>query len=380
MPSKAAPAGGMRLLEVTESFATGTMEVVRLIAEHVAREGHHVTIAYGIRPETPGELRERIDSDIEVVELPWEGRTLSAQLRAARALRRLCRERKPDVIHLHSSFAGVVGSLAIAGMAPTVYTPHGYAFMGNPSRWRAAAYRLAERLVARRVSMIGTVSESEARFARELGARAVEVVPNGIPELDDPPRQRRASNGALGAVAMGRIVPDRQPRATARLLTAVADLAEVAWIGSAPDERAERAVQAMGIPVTGWLDRAEALGRLSQATVLLNWSSKEGHPLSVLEAMALDVVVIGSDIEPNRELLGPEQVCASEDQASDLLREVLTNRDRREALLEAQRVRSRPFAATRMVDDWLRVYARLAATRAGATPRVRPVGVDRLTA
>src|SRR5688572_1796556 len=124
----------MRVLEVTESFATGTMEVVRLISEHAAREGHDVTIAYGVRPETPDELRERIDPAVDVVELPWEGRTLSAQVRAVRALRRLCRERSPDVIHLHSSFAGLVGALAVAHMAPTVYTPHGYAFMGMRSR------------------------------------------------------------------------------------------------------------------------------------------------------------------------------------------------------------------------------------------------------
>lgn len=362
----------MRVLEVTESFATGTMEVVRLISAHVAAEGHEVTIAYGVRPETPADLRQRIDPAVEVVELPWEGRTLSAQLRAVRALRRLCRERMPDVIHLHSSFAGVVGSLAVARMAPTVYTPHGYAFMGTRSRFRAAAYRLAEAFVARRVDLIGAVSESEARLARELGARDVEVVPNGIPELDDRPRRRSPSGGRPTVVAMGRIVPDRQPAASSRLLAGVADIAAVEWIGSAPQERAERTVRDMGIARTGWLDRAEALDRLSRATVLLNWSSKDSHPLSVLEAMAMDVLVIGSDIEPNRELLGPDQVCASEEQAAALLRQVLTDGDRREELLAGQRGRSRPFAATRMVNDWLRLYERLA-ERVGAASPTRPV-------
>ena len=133
----------------------------------------------------------------------------------------------------------MVGALAVARMAPTVYTPHGYSFMGMQSPTRAAAYRFAERVVARRVAMVGAVSESEARFARELGARDVEVVPNGIPELDRPPLRRRPSEGRPEVVAMGRIVPDRQPAATTRLMAAVADIADVAWIGSAPDERAE---------------------------------------------------------------------------------------------------------------------------------------------
>ena len=120
----------MRVLEVTESFATGTMEVVRLIAEHAAREGHDVTIAYGVRPETPDELRSGIDPAVEVVELPWEGRTVSAQVRAARALRRLCRRAQARRDPLAFFVRGRGGRACVAGMAPTVYTPHAYSFLG----------------------------------------------------------------------------------------------------------------------------------------------------------------------------------------------------------------------------------------------------------
>jgi glycosyltransferase involved in cell wall biosynthesis len=371
----------MRVLEVTESFATGTMEVVRLVAERVAREGHPVAIAYGVRPETPVELRGRIDSDVEVVELPWAGRTLSAQLRAARALRRLCHEWEPDVIHLHSSFAGVVGALAIVRLAPTVYTPHAYSFLAARSRLRRLLYRAAERFVARRVSLVGAVSESEGRLAREIGARAVEVVPNGIPELDQPPTRTYAPDEPSTVVTMGRIVPQRQPMATARILASVADIATVGWIGGpGPDVRLEHEVRALGVPVTGWLDRDAAVDRLSRATVLLNWSGWEGHPLGVLEAMASDVLVIASDIEANRELLGPEQVCAGEGQAARLIRDVLHDRGRLAELLDAQSRRAGRFGASRMGRDWLRVYERLAAPEANpAATRAQPAGAGRLT-
>jgi glycosyltransferase involved in cell wall biosynthesis len=354
----------VRVLEVTESFATGTMEVVRLISEHVAAEGHEVTIAYGVRPETPEDLRQRIDPSVEVVELPWEGRSVSAQVRAARALRRLCRERRPDVIHLHSSFAGGVGAAALAGMAPTVYTPHAYSFLGAESAARRMLYRTAETFVAHRVSMVGAVSESEARLARELGARSVEVIPNGVPELDDPASAGQPVNGRLAVVAMGRIVPQRLPAETARILASVADIAAIAWIGGAgPDEGLAREVQSLGVPVTGWLDRDEAVRRLSEATVLLNWSAWDSHPLGVLEAMASEVLVIGSGIDANRDIVGPQQVCANADEARTVLREVLTDRALREEMLAAQGARRRRFAARRMVADWLRVYERLAAER-----------------
>jgi glycosyltransferase involved in cell wall biosynthesis len=351
----------VRVFEVTESFATGTMEVVRLISEHVAAEGHEVKIAYGVRPETPKDLRQRIDPAVEVIELPWEGRSISAQVRAARALRRLCRDGAPDVIHLHSSFAGGVGAVALAGMAPTVYTPHAYSFLGAGSGARRRVYRLAEAFVARRVRMVGAVSESEARLARELGARSVEVIPNGVPELDHPAPARQAANGPPTVVAIGRIVPQRLPAETARILASVADIASVAWIGGAgPDEALATRVQSLGVPVTGWLDRDEAVRRLAEATVLLNWSAWDSHPLGVLEAMASNVLVIGSGIDANRDLVGPEQVCTNADEAETVLRDVLTDRDLREEMLAAQSARGRRFAASRMVADWLRVYERLA--------------------
>jgi glycosyltransferase involved in cell wall biosynthesis len=371
----------MRVLEVTESFATGTMEVVRLIAEQAARDGHAVAIAYGVRPETPADLGQRIGAEVEQVELPWAGRTLLAQLRAARALRRLCRDWKPDVVHLHSSFAGAVGSLAIPRGIPTVYTPHAYSFLTTRSRLSRVLYRSAERFIARRTSMVGAVSKSEARLARDVGATSVEVIPNGIPELDQPPTATRSPSEPPAVVTVGRIVRQRQPAATARIMASVADIAAVEWIGGpGPDESLAGDVRALGIPVTGWLDRDVAVRRLSQATVLLNWSAWDSHPLGVLEAMAFDVLVIGSDIEANRDLLGAEQVRASEDQAAELLREVLTDRDRREELLETQRARSRPFAASQMARDWLRIYDRLTAFQVAAKPRARRAGVDRLTA
>jgi glycosyltransferase involved in cell wall biosynthesis len=354
----------MRILQVTESFATGTMEVVRLVSEGAARQGHRVAIAYGERPETPEDLRNTVADSVELMALPWNGRTVGAQARAARELRRLCRAWEPDVIHLHSSFAGFIGATSIASFAPTVYTPHSYSFLGAQSPLRRTAYRFAEGVIARRVQMIGAVSEHEAGLARSLGARAVEVVPNGIPELDqalEPSRSASTAPSQPSVVTAGRIVPQRRPLATARILHGLADVAEVCWIGGpGPDPRLEQGVRKLGVPVTGWLDREEAVRRLSEATVLLNWSEWDSHPLSVLEAMAFDVPVIGSDIEANRELLGDAQVAATEEDAKRLVRAAIVDEGCRRAILDRQRRRRERFAATRMVDDWMRIYGALA--------------------
>ena len=73
--------------------------------------------------------------------------------------------------------------------------------------------------------------------------------------------------------------------------------------------RRARRAPAAGIPLSDWLPRGELLDRIGSAGAYLHWTAWDGLPLSILEAMALDVVVVASDIPPNREILGPDAVC-----------------------------------------------------------------------
>jgi glycosyltransferase involved in cell wall biosynthesis len=364
---------GLRVLQVIEAYGGGALEVVTTISERLAEQGHAVGIAYGVRPETPADVRARVAEAVEVFPLPWTARTARAQLSAARSLRRLVADWRPDLVHLHSSFAGVVGSFALRGRVPLVYTPHAYSFTSAAHRrGRRAAYRALERLVARRTQVVAAVSESEARLAREVvGATSVACIPNGIPELDEGGRPPPAAAAAgPSVVAMGRIVPQRRPAECARILAELDGTAEVAWVGGGgpdgPDGRGARALQEAGVEITGWVDREAAMARLGAATAYLHWTAWDGQPLSVLEAMARDVVVVASDIDANRELVGDEQVCGSEAEAVALLQAVVTDPGRRRRMLDSQRARRGAYGAQRMVDEWAELYAAVARGRSAS--------------
>jgi glycosyltransferase involved in cell wall biosynthesis len=348
-------------MHISEALGGGIFEVVSNLSAGLVDQGHEVAIAYGVRAETPANLRDSVDPRIELIPTPWTSRTLRASMHASRALRPIVKAWSPDVIHLHSSFAGVTGAATLRGLAPTVYTPHGYSFTMRASPLRRGLFRALERQVARRVTVLGAVSEDEARLAEEvIGAPHVRVVLNGIPELDQDRIPGAAPEQAPGVVAMGRVASQRQPHKVAEILGDVRELAPVAWLGGATaDSLGLDPLARAGIPVSGWLARKEALERLACATVYLHWTAWDGMPLSILEAMAHDVVVIASDIPPNRSILGPQQVFSSTADAISAIRRVLLDESYRQALLHEQQTRRARYGSTAMTLRWQDVYVAL---------------------
>lgn len=363
----------MRILHVSEAAGGGVLEMLRTLAAGQVAQGHDVAVAWGQRPETPADLAARLPAGVTSIELPWGRRTVAAQLRAARALRRSARAFAPDVVHLHSSFAGTVGAVVLAGRWPTIYSPHAFSFgRAHETPWRRRAYRAAERFVARRSRVVGAVSLAEGDEARALGARRVTAVPNGIPELDagrlPMPRERPRAR----VIGLGRITAQRRPEEVAWILSRVPPAADVVWVGGAPAGE-DAPLRAAGVTVTGWLSHDRALDALAEATVYLHWSAWDGQPLAILEAFARDVVVVASDIPANRELVGPDQVAADPAAALRLIRDVVADGATRERLLAQQRARRERWSAGRMIAGWARVYESVCADAERARPRTHAV-------
>jgi glycosyltransferase involved in cell wall biosynthesis len=313
-------------------------------------------------------VRAVVDPRIALYETPWVDRSLGSQLRAVRYLKRLVADVQPDVVHLHSSFAGLGGVLGVGSKAPIAYTPQGYSFaQRDSSRLKRAVYIAAERFVARRVTLIGASSEDEGRLAREVArAKRVTVTPNGIHELDDPVGGDASPRDRPRVIALGRIAAQRQPPSTARILASVSDLADVVWVGDG-DAADAAVVRDAGVEVSGWVTREQALAELASADVYLHWSAWDGHPVTVLEALARDAVVVASDIGPNREIVGAGQVFASEDDAIAAIRAILTDPSRRRACLDIQHERRVQFSAERLTSRWLELYKELAEPAASAS-------------
>jgi glycosyltransferase involved in cell wall biosynthesis len=264
-----------------------------------------------------------------------------------------------------------------APRTPLVFTPHGFAFAGHfSSRLERGAYRAAERLLAPLASRTICVCEAEARLARSVGAGArVRVVHNGIdPPTEiapDPAIERLRAGGPLVGVLSGL----RPGKGLETMIEALALLradgsgAELVVAGEG-DERAalERLAATLGVADAVHLpghspDPYRFLAALD-AFVLPSWA--ESFPYSVLEAMAVGLPIVATDVGGIGE--------AIEDGASGLLvaprdagalataaRALLDDRAGAARLAEAARARrAELFSMAAMVGGTLEVYGELA--------------------
>lgn len=147
-----------------------TLLTCRGLHEHPDFECHLVT-GPALGPE--GELLTEADRlGLNVTLVPQMRRAIHPirDWATVRALRRIIRELKPQIVHTHSSKAGVLGRwAAYAERVPVImHTIHGLPFHPYESGWRNRLYIHFERVAARRSHKI--VSVADAMTAQAVAA------------------------------------------------------------------------------------------------------------------------------------------------------------------------------------------------------------------
>lgn len=217
----------------------------------------------------------------------------------------LCRRLRPDIVHLNSSKAGVLGRVAgaVARVPARVFTVHGWAFKAASGR-AASAYLWADRAVRPLTTMVVCVSETERQAglrARACSAGKTVVIRNAVDVDGMPVRapQTRTSR-PLEVVSVGRLA---EPKDFETLVTALAGLppgtARLTILGDGPlrgeiEDLLRRLGVADSVVLAG--EVADVRQRLAVADVFVLSSRSEGLPISVLEAMAAGLPVVASDV------------------------------------------------------------------------------------
>jgi glycosyltransferase involved in cell wall biosynthesis len=304
---------GLSVLHVAQPTVDGVANyLIELVADQVAR-GFVVAVA----SPADGPLAPRTRSAGAHHHVWVAGREPGLGLwREVRTLRRLVAALRPNIVHLHSSKAGLAGRLALRGRVPTVFQPHAWSFEAVEGLVRRAAV-LWERAGARWAQALLCVSEAERRRGEQHGIRGSWcVVPNGVdldvwPEASD--EDRLAARARLGlsdgplVACIGRLSRQKGQDVLVEAWSSVAPRvpdARLVLVGEGPAEASLRRAAGASVDFAGHRD--DVGDWLAAADVIAVPSRWEGMSLSMLEAMARGRSVVATDVAGAREAVGEE--------------------------------------------------------------------------
>ncbi len=353
------------------------------------RRGCDVTLACGTGLTEESPLRERAEAEgVKVVRLPSLVRPVRPlrDLAALWACTRLIRRGRFDIVHTHTSKAGILGRLAarLAGRPKVIHTPHGHVFYGYFGPLRSRLFVWAERLMARWTDAVVTLTDREAEEHLEAGVGRPGLfvtVFSGIPlpgrQGGLSPGEKRARRAALGLPAegvligsVGRLDPVKGHGALIRALARIRErhpAARLLLVGDGGERAAYEALAGeLGVRdrvfFLGWRQDVEELLETMDLFVLP--SLNEGMGRAIVEAMAAGLAVVASRMggvaevveEGATGLLVPAADPASLAEAMDRL---LSRPEEREAMGSEGRRRARRFSDEAMCDRLDALYRRL---------------------
>ncbi len=321
----------MRIVHViTRLIVGGAQENTLLSCEGQHAAGHEVTLITGPALGPEGSLLDRARGTgyrVEVLDSmrrsvhPWR------DWNACRQLTALLRAISPQVVHTHSSKAGILGRRAATAVKipVVIHTIHGLAF--TASRWRLinSIYKHQERRAARLSTRIVCVADAMRDQSLAAGIGRPEqylTVYSGMETAPflDPPVNRDESRRRLGIapddVVVGTIARLFDLKGHDDLLEAAPELCRqfaklrFLWVGDGSlRRRFESRIAEMGLGERFILTGLVPPGKIPELTgamdILVHPSRREGLARALPQGQLAGCPVITYDIDGNREGLRP---------------------------------------------------------------------------
>lgn len=245
----------------------------------------HESKKYSVKTHIISALRRDINPILDVISLLQ--------------LVRLLRSEKPDLIHLHSTKAGVIGRLAarICGV-PSILTVHGWSFSEGIPRSRRVLGLVTEMIASFIPSKIITVSEYDKQLSKKYrirGSASAVTIYNGVKYQD---KFASLSSEKVRAVMVARLSEQKDHVSLLKALNISKNI-HVDFIGGGPLE--EKLIEfSNDLKVK---DRVNFLGahdsiisKLIDYDIFILTSNYEGFPISIIEAMMSGLPTIASNV------------------------------------------------------------------------------------
>lgn len=297
-----------KVLHIVESFGSGVFSFLVDLVNETSKD-FDITIAYGVREETLQNFEQYFKGSVKFIEVKNFTRNINPikDLKALKEVKKIIKEEQPNIIHLHSSKAGIIGRIAMNGnKIKMFYNPHGFSFLKkDDSNLKRMIYKLIEKVAAminRKCTIVGC-SNGEYLEARKINKNSI-CINNGIDieKLNNDTKyftKKEIDYKSLKICTVGRIGYQKNPEMFNRIAKAFPEI-QFTWIG---EGSLRNKLTSSNITVTGWKTREEVLKELNNNDIFLLLSLWEGLPISLLEAMYLKKVCLVSNCIGNRDVI-----------------------------------------------------------------------------
>jgi len=390
-----AQASGIHICHIiTRLIVGGAQENTILTCRGLHERGRRVTLITGPEAGPEGQLLDEARATgYDVIVLPSLRRAVNplADRQAYTDLVEILRQIRPDIVHTHSSKAGIIGRFAArAARVPiVVHTIHGMSFNRTQSWMEQSLYRFLEQRAARITDCLVTVADAMIDQATEAGIAPREkfrTVYSGM-EVDwfSPDRYDRAAIRASWGfsdehVVVGAIARLFRNKGYEKLIPAMADAARrnpalrFVWVGDgAQRTEYEEELEYRGLRdrthLTGLVPPNEVARMAAGMDILVHASQWEGLPRAAVQALLMEVPVISFDIDGAPEVVIPGQTgmlvpLNDVDALADAMVELAADPQRRRRFGQAGRQTClQHFDWRYMVDQLDRIYGNLLAAR-----------------
>lgn len=295
---------------VTQSEWGGAQRYIFDLAKNLPQDKFVVTIAAGGHGPLLTKFDETRVSTVTVDNLVRQISPLK-DLLCYFELKKLFKKQKPDIIHLNSSKAGIIGAIAAnhAGVQRIIYTVHGFVFNEPMPAWKKKFYLMAEKISAKYKNKLICVSEFDKQAGLENKISKEDkfvVIHNGIEQINFLDRQTARDKLNLpqdkiivGTVAnfyvtkglnylidAAKIVTDKIPNVIFRL------------VGSGNLENDIKSqIKKLNLDSKFILEKKpEAEKYLKAFDIFVLPSVKEGLPYTIMEAMQAGLPIVATNV------------------------------------------------------------------------------------
>ena len=327
-----------KIVHVVESFGGGVYNFLVDLLNNTIDE-FDITVIYALRPQTPDNFINDFDKRIKFIHSKHMTRNIGLNdFKAFFEIKKLIKNESPDIVHCHSSKAGLLTRLAInTKKIKTFYTPHGYSFlMEDSSKLKRLIYKSIEKIGTLNHSVIVACSKGEYEESLKLTKRAT-YVSNGV-NLEKlkkyiPEKIKQINTKSLTFVTTGRVSYQKNPELFNEIAKNFPKIKFI-WVGTGD---LENKLTSKNIEITGWKNRDELMEILNKSDIFILPSLWEGLPISLLEAMALKKPCIVSNVIGNRDVISNENngfVCNNLNEFIEVIKNIQDNKYNLEKISE----------------------------------------------